>query len=163
MLNLKLFLDMIKQNGIVRIEARFNGGGDSGSMDEVNIYDKNNQLIDPKNRGRVEIKKNKSIFDPKTETWKQILTYEAVEIDQAIEGLMEKALDQVDLDWYNNEGGGGDITIDFNEKNPEVNIYAFAYQERRYEEDENGDLIDDDYEPEIGLQSNQTIELKDLL
>ena len=76
---------------------------------------------------------------------------------------MEKALDQVDLDWYNNEGGGGDITIDFNEKNPAVNIYAFAYQERRYEEDENGDLIDDDYEPEIGLESNQTIELKDLL
>ena len=63
MLNLKLFLDMIKQNGIVRIEARFNGGGDSGGIDEVNIYDKNNQLIDPKNRGRVEIKKNKSIFE----------------------------------------------------------------------------------------------------
>ena len=88
---------MIKQNGIVLIEAEFHGGGDSGSMDEVHIYDKNNQLIDPKNRGRVDIKKNKSIFDPKTETWKQILTYEAVEIDQAIEGLMENALNQVDM------------------------------------------------------------------
>jgi len=163
MLNLKLFLDMIKQNGIVLIEAEFHGGGDSGSMDEVHIYDKNNQLIDPKNRGRVDIKKNKSIFDPKTETWKQILTYEAVEIDQAIEGLMENALNQVDIDWYNNEGGGGKITIDFNEKNPVAHIFAYAYREQNYEEDENGDLIDNDDDLEIGLESNQAIELKDLL
>lgn len=152
-------MDAIHQNGISRVYAHFSGGGDSGAVEEINIYDKNNEIINEKIKGTVKIKKNKSIFDPKTETWRNIYAYESVQLYEAIKRLIEKALDQVQIDWYNNEGGGGDIDIDFKEKNPIVQIYSCRYAETQRDED--GEPIENDND--IDEEDNQEFELADLL
>lgn len=159
MLNIKLFMDAIHQNGISHVRAHFSGGGDSGAMEEINIYDKNDNIINEKIKGTVKIKINKSIFDPKTETWRNVYTYEPVQLYKAIDRLIENALNQVEIDWYNNEGGGGDIKIDFKEENPIVSIYSYRYAETQYDED--GELIENDND--IAYQNNQEFELADLL
>ena len=152
-------MNAIHQNGISRIHAHFSGGGDSGAIESVDIYDKNDNIINEKIKGTVKIKKNKSIFDPKTETWRNVYTYELVQLYEVIEGLVEKALDKVEIDWYNNEGGGGDIDIDFKEKNPIVQIYSCRFAETQRDED--GEPIENDND--IDEEDNQEFELADLL
>lgn len=138
------FNNMIKNNHISHINVRFTGGGDSGDIDEILIFDKQKKILDPKKLGKLEMKKDKSIFDPKLEIWKVKQTYSLVTVDEIFDGLVNEILNTVDCDWYNNEGGGGSISIDFN--TGRIELYVYQNPEDQYDED--GEPIEnDDYQP----------------
>lgn len=80
--------------GITKLSAAFNGGGDSG---EINYID-----IEPA------VWKSEAV-QPKVKT--DELNPEGKPIMQAFEDLCYEWLENQDVDWYNDEGGFGEILI----------------------------------------------------
>jgi hypothetical protein len=99
--------------GAKRAVVEFQGGGDDGQVEGVYLYDHNDNDIDIPND---------------MIAW-TTLTYGNQESEQkqtklvdALEDLCSRALDNTGLDWYNNEGGQGNLTIDFKENPPSIKL-----------------------------------------
>lgn len=76
----------LKDNGVVRIIVSYSGSGDSGGIDAVSYFDKDD----------TEIK------------------HDELDVDHnGVQDLAYPLLDGIE-DWYNNEGGDGTIDIDLN-------------------------------------------------
>ena len=101
----------LKDKGINKIEITFSGSGDSGDIDDIIYYDINgkyyysSQMIDD------------SYINDQEYSLLQNDCYDF--IDDAIEGA----------DWYNNEGGFGNITLDLDSMTADV-----EYSQRTVEE-----------------------------
>jgi len=101
----------LKDKGINKIEITFSGSGDSGDIDDLIYYD-----ITDKYYYSRDMVKNSYMTDEEY----NLLQNDCYEfIDDAIEGA----------DWYNNEGGFGDITIDLDSMTADV-----KYSQRTVEE-----------------------------
>ena len=99
--------------GAKRVVVEFQGGGDDGQVEGVYLYDQNGNDIDIPND---------------MIAW-TTLTYGNQESEQkqtklvdALEDLCSRALDDTGLDWYNNEGGQGNLTINFNDNPPSIKL-----------------------------------------
>jgi len=101
----------LKDKGINKLEINFSGSGDSGDIDDIIYYD-----INGKHHYSSEMVQDSYINDQEY-TLLQNDCYEF--IDEAIEGA----------DWYNNDGGFGDITIDLDTMTADV-----KYSQRTVEE-----------------------------
>jgi hypothetical protein len=93
--------------GVVKAEIEFSGSGDSGDIDEVNIYRKNGTAFE-------EIAPKK--LNPETDEFEVDPTY--TDDHKTLEELVEKFFhennpDYVQWDWYNDEGGSGRLTLWF--------------------------------------------------
>lgn len=80
--------------GITRLSASFDGGGDSGEIYSVDIAPS--------------VWKNEAV-QPNVKT--DELDQEGSPIIKAFEDLCYSWLDAQDVDWYNNEGGSGQLEI----------------------------------------------------
>jgi hypothetical protein len=76
----------LKDNGVARIVVSYSGSGDSGGIDEVSYFDKEN----------TEIKHDELAVD-----------------HNGVQDLAYPLLEGIE-DWYNNEGGDGTIDIHLN-------------------------------------------------
>jgi hypothetical protein len=99
--------------GAKQVRVEFQGGGDDGQVDGVYITDQNDNYID---------------IPEDMIAW-TTLTYGNQESEQrptklvdALEDLCSRALDNTGLDWYNNEGGQGNLTINFNDNPPSIKL-----------------------------------------
>lgn len=99
--------------GAKRVVVTFQGGGDEGQIDEVYMIDNNEAYID--------------IPDDMI-AW-TTLTYGNQQSEQkqtklvdALEDLCSRALDNTGLDWYNNDGGQGNLVIDLKESPPKIKL-----------------------------------------
>lgn len=99
--------------GAKRVVVTFQGGGDDGQIDEVYMIDNNEAYID--------------IPDDMI-AW-TTLTYGNQQSEQkqtklvdALEDLCSRALDNTGLDWYNNDGGQGNLVIDLKESPPNIKL-----------------------------------------
>ena len=99
--------------GAKEVRVEFQGGGDDGQVDGVYMLDNNGAYID--------------VPDDMI-AW-TTLTYGDQEADttliklvDALEDLCSRALDNTGLDWYNNAGGQGNLTIDFKENPPSIKL-----------------------------------------
>lgn len=74
----------LKDHGVKKVTVNYSGSGDSGGIDEISYFDKEEKEI----------------------------RHDDIKIDHdAVQDLCYPLLDGIE-DWYNNEGGDGVITID---------------------------------------------------
>lgn len=97
--------------GAKRVYVEFRGGGDDGQVDGVYYRDKNDEIHD--------IPSDMISWTTMTYGSQQPDTKQT-KLNEVLEDLCYRALDQTGLDWYNNEGGQGQLTIDFTESPPSI-------------------------------------------
>ena len=95
------------------VYVEFRGGGDEGQIEGVFYRDRNDDVHD---------------IPSDMIAWTQIaygnkpLETQQMSLYDALEDLCSRALDGTGLDWYNNEGGQGEFTIDFTESPPKISL-----------------------------------------
>ena len=99
--------------GAKEVRVEFQGGGDDGQIEDVYYIDAN---------------ENHHSFADDMIAW-TTQTYGNQQSEQrptklvdALEDLCQRALDNTGLDWYNNEGGQGNLTIDFRDSPPSIRL-----------------------------------------
>jgi hypothetical protein len=107
--NLRRILPVLRENGVRRVTVRFDGSGDSGSIDDVDYGD---AAIDGSTL-TVEIDVMHRVLQDGR--WVTSRVLEKKDLDTAIEELTDDYLAETNVDWYNNDGGFGDLTIDVDE------------------------------------------------
>lgn len=115
-------LTLLKILGGHLVEVSFSGGGDSGSIDGVHLTDREGNAIDLKGATLPWFEET-SEFDHKTNKWvKEVKPVEAMPLDEILIKITEDALEIERLDWYNNEGGQGRLSIDLSQTPPTINL-----------------------------------------
>ena len=101
--------------GAKKVRVEFQGGGDDGQIEGVYLINNNDDYID--------------VPDDMI-AWTS-LTYGNQQSEQkptklvdALEDVCQRALDETGLDWYNNDGGQGNLTIDFRDNPPSIKLYV---------------------------------------
>lgn len=135
------FLRMI---GGVRVVVDFQGGGDSGEVSNAQLFDKHEKLIDI-TKSKLDWSTEKDVF--KDGVWSTESEQNFVVANDILVRATETMLENEGLDWYNNDGGEGSLTIDLTTEPPtmllDVNInrmesdnYEFDYTDPEEEGDE---------------------------
>ena len=88
----------LKDAGVTNVNIRYDGGGDSGQVEDVDFYGEN---LDT------------AVLTDMYEGDMQDLAYHILE-------------EHYQYDWYNNDGGYGTIDIDFEEEPPTININGYV-------------------------------------
>ena len=99
--------------GAKHVYVEFRGGGDEGQIEGVFYRDRNDDVHD---------------IPTDMIAWTQIaygnkpLETKQMSLVDVLEDLCYRALDGTGLDWYNNDGGQGELTIDFTESPPKTSL-----------------------------------------
>lgn len=101
--------------GAKEVIVEFRGGGDDGQVDGVFYRDKNDDIQD--------IPSDMIAWTKQTYGQQQAETKNMTLVD-VLEDVCYRALDGTGLDWFNNEGGQGRLTIDFRESPPKTTLHV---------------------------------------
>ncbi len=99
--------------GAKRVGVEFRGSGDDGQVDSVYYIDKHDETQ--------EIPTDMIAWTTAT-YGHQTAEQKETSLVKVLEDLCYRALDQTDVDWCNNEGGQGQLIIDFRESPPSINL-----------------------------------------
>ena len=116
-----ILLTQLRTLGVKSVEVTFSGGGDSGSIDDVNAYDNDNADVNL-TAHHLDWPEESSIHDPNTNTWITEVKVVTIPLDEVLKRVTNDALAESGLDWYNNDGGQGSLLIDFNKSPPEISL-----------------------------------------
>lgn len=130
----KTMLQMIRDGGGKEIRISFDGSGDSGSVDSVEIYAGNDRL---NMMFSVDYPETSSSWS-KEGGWVKTHEIKRMPVKEALESFCYTMLEQTGIDWYNNEGGFGElyITLDPCEIQLEVNERYTEYRTDTFTLDE---------------------------
>ena len=117
-------VSLLKVSGVRRIEVSFAGSGDSGSIEGADAVCHDNTEFDLTN---VRIKwpeQSMQVLDKGQWVYKR----SGKEIDKSLEEILkqvcEDALEEQGLDWYNNDGGQGELVMEFIDVEPSIILYT---------------------------------------
>ncbi len=99
--------------GAKRVCVEFRGGGDEGEIEGTYFKDKNDETQDIPNDMIAWTKQ--TYGEQKSETKNETLV-------EVLEDLCYRALDEAGHDWCNNDGGQGELIIDFTESPPKIDL-----------------------------------------
>jgi hypothetical protein len=111
---------LLKTYNVVRVEADFYGGGDSGECQGIGIQFKDTEekiMWNCKKEcgdmpGTISIKSREvAIDDNFVCSWVYTETEKTDTLDSLVEDISHRLMVDSDIDWYNNEGGGGEFRI----------------------------------------------------
>ena len=105
--NLRRVLPVLQAAGTERVTVSFDGSGDSGSIHDVSFEPEWEN-----DRPLVTIIKGKQVYDKGLQSWLRTTQEEDMPLGEAIAELTYDYLDESGVDWYNNDGGYGDLVID---------------------------------------------------
>jgi hypothetical protein len=140
----ELLLTMLRTMGVREVNVHFSGGGDSGEIDVPNTTDSNGMNID--------LSSATILWPTKRDVWRnniwcrEIRESEVQALSEVLRNLTNDALEIQQIDWYNDDGGQGHLTIDFEHDPPKVELhveinviatdeYSFDYTEDLGEEE----------------------------
>ena len=103
--NLQRLLPILRDRNVERVRVEFAGSGDSGQVEHVSLYPKvpTAGLTVP-----CELTETRRINGE----WQRPRGVQDVPVGVAIEGIAYDYLVDTDVDWYNGEGGQGELVID---------------------------------------------------
>jgi hypothetical protein len=116
-----ILLTQLRTLKVKTVEVTFAGGGDSGSIDDVNAYDNNNADVNLTVH-HLDWPEESCRHDPDTNSWITEVKVVTIPLDEVLKRVTNDALSASGLDWYNNDGGQGSLTIDFNKSPPEISL-----------------------------------------
>ncbi len=99
--------------GAKQVYVFFQGGGAEGQIEETYFKDNNDNIHDIPNDMIAWTKQ--TYGEQKSETTNETLV-------EVLEDLCYRALDETGWDWYNNDGGQGELIIDFTESPPKIDL-----------------------------------------
>jgi hypothetical protein len=105
--HVKQILEMLKGAGADKIIVGFDGSGDSGSVHSVDICDEQGKALQL-NFGVVYAVTSSTWKDGK---WEQKEEDKMMPVKEALETFCYDMLEKTGIDWYNNDGGFGELTI----------------------------------------------------
>lgn len=114
------FQNLILKMSLFKVEslrAEFCGSGDCGEIDHVEMNPDTDEFTVP-----MTVKK----WDIETSSYREEV--EDLTFKKAFENLVYSFLEKTDVDWYNNEGGGGYFMIDLAGESPVID-YDVYYNE----------------------------------
>ena len=117
----QLFFTLLKVMGGSQVNVAFDGSGDSGSIDVVELLNRNGERIDLEG-AKFEWPTKSSEFDPLKKEWVRTHTLEEMDVKEILTQICEDALEEVGVDWYNHEGGYGELTIDLTTQPTKVEL-----------------------------------------
>lgn len=106
--NLRRVLPILRQHGIETVSVTFNGYSDSGSIEDISYTPCENP--DALKAVPVEHISTSSYFEDGQ--WRRTAAPEQSTLDEVIDALTNDYLEETGVDWYNNDGGYGDLVID---------------------------------------------------
>jgi hypothetical protein len=131
----KAFVDL-KLAGANNIVIYFDGCGDSGSIEYVDIKKSDGELIKT-DELTVEFPKEHSFY--KDGNWITEVQIEQMPVSEALKVYCYDELEKTNIDWYNNDGGCGqmiiniddkvEIELEVNQRYTEYNTYSFSLNE----------------------------------
>jgi hypothetical protein len=92
----------LKMLGVAKVGISFQGSGDSGEIDYIELYNANSEDI-PMPTDMVAW--TKQVYGEQKPETKQ------VKLRDALEDIGYRVLDETGMDWYNNEGGQGYVYL----------------------------------------------------
>lgn len=113
-------MSILRGLGTTRVTVEFSGSGDSGSIDDARLegISKDVDLSQIKLDWAIQ----KAVYWPQKSSWENITETRNMGLDEILKQICNDALDRVGIDWYNNEGGQGELTIDFGSSPPKVTL-----------------------------------------
>lgn len=117
-----LLMTLLKVLGGRKVEITFDGSGDSGSIDYVSLLDHDGKEINLV--GAVfDWHEYVSEFNHDQNQWTTVLKpVPNVPVAEILKTVCEDALEESGYDWYNNEGGYGQLTIDLTTTPPQITL-----------------------------------------
>ena len=117
----ELLMTLLKVMGGTKVHVSFSGGGDSGNIDNAELLDSDDKPIDLKG-AEFEWESEESYHDPDADKWRMRSIVETMPLNDILVKITEDALESTSLDWYNNEGGQGALTIDLTTTPPSIEL-----------------------------------------
>lgn len=99
--------------GVQEVSVDFDGSGDSGSLGDITLEfvpdcdNKRDHVL----KTQIEGLKASSTFDHATNRWVYRNTPCVMTVEELLKQATDAALEQSNLDWYNNDGGYGTLTL----------------------------------------------------
>jgi hypothetical protein len=106
----KAIFKMIRDAGGEEIYVSFDGGGDSGSIDACRIINTNGDPVELKFIVDYTVFRDCYINGE----WKTESELVQLPVEEVLETMCEDVLEKMGIDWYNNEGGFGELYVDLN-------------------------------------------------
>jgi hypothetical protein len=140
-----LVLTQLRMLGVSHVEVSFSGSGDSGSIDSAYCVDANGKRIELPDT-KFDWPQGRSTFDPDhPRGWKYETYTEKMGLGEILKALTNDALEAQGLDWYNNDGGQGNLCIDFTQSPPNIELnvginitttedHEFNFSDEEYDE-----------------------------
>jgi len=117
----KLLMTLLKIMGGAKVCVSFSGGGDSGNIDDAELLDAEGNPIDLKG-AEFEWESEESYHDPEEGKWRMRSIVEIMPLNDILVKITEDTLESTDLDWYNNDGGQGQLSIDLTTTPPSIEL-----------------------------------------
>lgn len=93
-------------HNITKIEVDFDGSGDSGSIDDVSVYQ--GTTIFPNETKLLSWEAGGRAYDSVKKEWVyDTPTFVEMELKELLEQIVYSSLEKSGVDWYNNDGGFG--------------------------------------------------------
>lgn len=112
-------LGALKLLGVQTVNVSFSGGGDSGSIDDITARD---AAMNPVNLTTHELTWVATSSHYSSSGWVTNSSDVIEPIRDIVERVAYAALEKSGLDWYNNDGGQGEFTIDLSVSPPEITL-----------------------------------------
>jgi hypothetical protein len=119
-------LATLKVLGVKKIEAAFSGGGDSGDFDAPVAYDHSDRPIDL-TTVKLSWLNERSTWDEHSGFTDNSSDNSDTPVQTILRQMFADIVELTDLDWYNNDGGSGTVTINFAVSPPDVSVEMSTY------------------------------------
>ena len=103
----------VKLMGVKYVNISFQGGGDEGEIYSIDMYGQGDEVI-PMSDDMVSW--TKQVYGDMEKEQKPVT------LDKALDDIGLRVLDATGMDWYNNEGGQGKVTLHFDGELPRVEV-----------------------------------------
>lgn len=103
-----MLLNMLKVLGGHKVVVNFSGGGDSGEIDHGELFDANDHPINMEGITFDWTSNSDRWVEGK---WQTVVETQTLPLAEILQRITEQMLEDSGHDWYNNEGGQGQLEI----------------------------------------------------
>lgn len=140
----EIMMNDLLNAGFKKAVVHFDGCGDSGSIECVSYYKDTGLVTDLTGLHSNALKDEKypyescsSAYNSETKRWDETWELETVSANKLIEVIAYEKLEASNIDWYNNDGGFGEVNfffdskrieLDMNQRYTEINSHNFSWR-----------------------------------
>lgn len=140
--NLRRILPILAAQSITKVTVYFEGSGDSGCIESIG-YEPCDKEGAVKNLPVEHVSTASFIEDGE---WRRLTTPEQSTLNEALDALTYDYLEETGVDWYNNEGGYGELIIDVTQGTVSIEVNVRTTH------------TDTEYSAELDIETGEDIE-----